>query len=223
MSENEPNLPARVAAAIDHTLLTANAERSAIEQLCHEALDARFAAVCVNPTWVTYCRDLLDKKVAVATVIGFPLGATDQASKADEARRAITNGADELDVVINIGRFISGDIDVVVAELDAIATLGTPFKVIIECAYLDDDQKRAAARAAIAAGAAFVKTSTGFAPSGATVADVALLHEIAHPAAAVKASGGIRDAATALAMLDAGATRLGTSASMTILDELTER
>jgi deoxyribose-phosphate aldolase len=127
VSENEPNLPARVAAAIDHTLLAANADQISIDRLCAEAVDNGFAAVCVNPTWVSHCRDIVEGTVAVATVIGFPLGATDHRSKTDQARRAIDDGADELDVVINIGRFLSGEIDVVVEELDAISALGTPF------------------------------------------------------------------------------------------------
>jgi deoxyribose-phosphate aldolase len=210
-----------LARAIDHTILKADVTAPQIERLCDEARRHGFAAVCVNPCWVSLCARLLrGSPVAVCTVVGFPLGANESATKADEARRAIAAGATEVDMVLNIGALKAGDHVTVQADIAAVraASAGATLKVILECALLTDDEKTAACRLAVAAGADFVKTSTGFASGGATVADVTLMRAAVGPGCGVKASGGIRDRATALAMLAAGAARLGTSSGVAILE-----
>jgi deoxyribose-phosphate aldolase len=216
---------AELARMIDHTLLKPTATEEQVRQLCAEARQYKFATVCVNPTWVALCAELLaDSQVAVCTVIGFPLGANLPAVKADEAAQCIAAGAAELDMVINIGALKSGDHDLVSADIrgvvDAAQPLDAHVKVIIETAYLTDEEKVTACTLAKAAGADYVKTSTGFGPAGATAADIALMRRTVGPEMGVKAAGGIRTAADALAMIAAGATRIGASASIQILQEV---
>ena len=211
-----------LASRIDHTLLRADASAAEIDQLCVEALEYRFAAVCVNGAWVARCAQrLAGSSIAVCAVVGFPLGAMASAAKLFEARRALEDGAREIDVVQNIGALKSGDHTLVQSELAELAQLcqrsGALLKVILETALLGDEEKVKACELARAAGAGFVKTSTGFSKSGATVHDVQLMRRAVGPAMGVKASGGVRDAASARAMLEAGATRLGTSASVAIV------
>jgi deoxyribose-phosphate aldolase len=215
-------MSASLASRIDHTLLRPDASAAEIEQLCAEALEQRFAAVCVNGAWVALCAQrLAGSGIAVCAVVGFPLGAMASAVKLFEARRALEDGASELDVVQNIGALKSGDHALVQRELAQLAELcdasGAKLKVILETALLTDAEKVRACELARAAGADFVKTSTGFAKSGATIHDVQLLRRTVGSTMGVKASGGVRDAASARAMLEAGATRLGTSASVAIV------
>jgi deoxyribose-phosphate aldolase len=209
-----------LARTIDHTVLEADATADRIERLCDEARRHGFAAVCVNPCWVSLCVRLLQgSPVAVCTVVGFPLGANESATKADEARRAIAAGATEVDMVLNLGALKAGDHVAVQADIAAVraASAGATLKVILECALLTDAEKADACRLAVDAGADFVKTSTGFASGGATVADVMLMRAVVGPQCGVKAAGGIRDRAAALAMLAAGADRLGTSSGVAIM------
>jgi deoxyribose-phosphate aldolase len=216
---------AQLAAQIDHTLLKPDAAEPAIRTLCAEARQFGFASVCVNPTWVPLCAELLPgSEVKVCTVIGFPLGATLTTAKTSEAAQAIGLGAQEVDMVINIGRLKSGhlvevyeDIAAVVAAAQAGRAL---VKVIIETALLSEDEKVAAALLAHYASADFVKTSTGFSGGGATTGDVRLLRLVVGPQVGVKASGGVRTAADALAMVAAGATRIGASAGVQIVQAL---
>jgi deoxyribose-phosphate aldolase len=215
--------PAELARCIDHTLLRAEASRGDIERLCAEARTHGFHAVCVHGSRILQAAHLLeDSDVKVAAVVGFPLGAMDADAKRFETENVIDLGAQEIDVVLNVGRLKEGDERYVVRELlDVVeAAGGVPVKVILECGLLTDDEKRRGCSLAIEAGATFVKTSTGFSQGGATVADVKLLSELVAPGLGVKASGGIRDLAKARAMLDAGATRLGTSSGVAILQEL---
>ena len=205
---------------IDHTLLKPEASLKDIEQLCAEARDHNFYAVCVNGSWVTQARHFLDGcDVKVATVVGFPLGATDSDTKRFETEAAIDNGAQEFDVVMNIGRLKDGADEYVVRELRDVVEAADerPVKVIIETCLLTSAEKIRACRIVLDAGAQFVKTSTGFSTGGATIADVKLLREIVGEKFGVKAAGGIRDAQTALAMIEAGATRLGTSSGVAIV------
>jgi deoxyribose-phosphate aldolase len=213
-----------VATMIDHTLLKADATRTDIEALCREAAEYRFASVCVNPTWVAVCANLLrDSPVKVCSVVGFPLGATTPDVKHYETRRAIFDGAREIDMVINVGALKSGDLRVVERDIEAVAApcreSGVLSKVIIEAALLTDDEKVAACTLAKAAGADFVKTSTGFGPGGATAADVALMRRVVGDQMGVKASGGVRDLEGLKAMVAAGATRIGASAGVRIVQE----
>lgn len=209
------------ASIIDHTLLKPEATSHQIDQLCHEALTYKFAAVCVNPGWVKHCaKRLKNSSVKVCTVVGFPLGATTTNCKVAETEEAIRNGATEVDMVINIGWLKSGmyketasDIRAVVQACETRALV----KVILETGLLTDEEKRTACQISQEAGAAFVKTSTGFAGSGATTYDIALMRKAVGPEMGVKASGGIRDASTAQAMVNAGATRIGASASVAII------
>lgn len=205
---------------IDHTLLKPNATQEEIGKLCEEAKKYGFASVCVNPAYVPLAAKLLKgSRVKVCTVIGFPLGSTTPTVKAIEARDAIANGADEIDMVINIGALKSGNYSLVLDDIKAVreATRGKVLKVIIETAYLTREEKIKACELSKQAGADFVKTSTGFGPHGATVDDVKLMREVVGPDMGVKASGGIRDYKTACEMIKAGATRLGTSASVAIV------
>ena len=210
----------RLAATIDHTLLKADATEAAIQRLCDEALEHAFAAVCVNSRWPpTIAMRLNHSSVAPCSVVGFPLGASMPATVADEARRAIDAGAREIDMVISIGDAVAGNWETV---QDGIATVhtacfGVPLKVILETCLLDDDQKRRVCRICRDLGVAFVKTSTGFSTGGATVDDVRLMREAVGPDMGLKASGGIRDRETAIAMLEAGATRIGCSAGVAIV------
>ncbi|MFO7173351.1 MAG: deoxyribose-phosphate aldolase [Bacillota bacterium] len=209
-----------LARLIDHTLLKPEATAEQIRRLCAEARHYGFAAVCVNPWWVPLCvQELKGTGVKVATVIGFPLGATTTEAKAFEARQAVEAGAEELDMVINVGALKSGHLDRVQEDIAAVvrAAAGRVVKVILETGLLTDEEKVTACRLAVAAGAHFVKTSTGFGPGGATVADVRLMRQTVGDQVGVKASGGIRDHATAVAMVEAGASRIGASSSVAIV------
>jgi deoxyribose-phosphate aldolase len=213
-----------VAGMIDHTLLKADATRQEIAGLCREAAEYRFASVCVNPTWVAECTRLLHgSPVRVCSVVGFPLGATTPDTKHYETRRAIFDGAREIDMVINVGALKSGDLRLVERDIEAVASPcregGALSKVIIEAALLTDDEKVAACTLAKAAGADYVKTSTGFGPGGATAADVALMRRVVGEAMGVKAAGGVRDLEGLKAMVAAGATRIGASAGVRIVQE----
>jgi deoxyribose-phosphate aldolase len=216
--------PGGVASMIDHTLLKPDATRSDIEALCREAAEYQFASVCVNPTWVALCATLLQSSgVKVCSVVGFPLGATTPDTKHYETRRAIFDGAREIDMVINVGSLKSGDLRVVERDIEAVTfpcrEAGALSKVIIEAALLTDDEKITACTVAKAAGADYVKTSTGFGPGGATVADVALMRRVVGEEMGVKAAGGVRDLESLKAMVAAGATRVGASAGVRIVQE----
>jgi deoxyribose-phosphate aldolase len=213
-----------VSAMIDHTLLKPDATRRDIEKLCREAAEFHFATVCVNPAWVATAATLLrGSGVGVCSVVGFPLGATTADVKNYETRRAIFDGATEIDMVINIGALKSGDLRTVERDIDAVVEpcrqCGTTSKVIIEAALLTDDEKVTACTLAKAAGADFVKTSTGFASGGATAADVALMRRVVGAEMGVKAAGGVRDLEGLKAMVAAGATRVGASAGVKIVQE----
>lgn len=214
----------RLAGMIDHTLLRPEATADDIRRLCDEAREYGFCAVCVQPRWVALCRELLEGTVVkVATVCGFPHGASLSEVKVFEASCAADDGVDEIDMVISIGSLRQGRDDEVEADIRRVveATAGRAIvKAILETALLTDEEKRRACRAAERAGARFVKTSTGFGPGGATVHDVRLLRASVSPHVGVKASGGIRTAEAALAMIEAGATRIGTSAGVAIMREL---
>lgn len=210
---------------IDHTLLKPTATADQVRQLCAEAAEHRFAAVCVNPVWVARCAELLaGSGVQVCTVVGFPLGADLPAAKAFEAERCIALGAREIDMVINLGALKDQQYDVVRDDIAAVVAVahaaGALVKVIIETAYLTEAEKVAACVIAQEAGADFVKTSTGFGPAGATAADVALMRRVVGPTMGVKAAGGIRSAADFRAMVAAGANRIGASAGVKIMAEL---
>lgn len=209
-----------IASMIDHTLLKPEATSEQVTKLCQEALKYNFASVCVNPSNVSLCAKLLKgSPVKVCTVIGFPLGATTPTTKAMETRDAIANGAQEVDMVINVGALKSGDYDLVSRDIKAVvdAAQGKAIvKVILETALLTDEEKVKGCLLAKYAGADFVKTSTGFGPGGATVKDIALMRATVGPDMGVKASGGIRDYETAQAMVQAGANRIGASASVAI-------
>ncbi|HEX6465469.1 MAG TPA: deoxyribose-phosphate aldolase [Vicinamibacterales bacterium] len=213
-----------VAGMIDHTLLKPEATRSDIEKLCREAAQFHFATVCVNPGWVALAANLLrGSGVGVCSVVGFPLGATTADVKHYETRRAIFDGATEIDMVINVGALKSGDLRTV--ERDIAAVVGpcresnVISKVILEVVLLNDDEKIAASTLAKAAGADFVKTSTGFASGGATAHDVALMRRVVGADMGVKAAGGVRDYEGLKAMVAAGATRIGASAGVKIVQE----
>lgn len=205
---------------IDHTLLKATATSDAVRTLCAEAREHAFRAVCVNPSFVPLAhQELSGSGVLVATVCGFPLGAVLSAQKAAEAHASVNAGADEIDMVMNIGAALEGDWALVESDVRAVreAVPGAVLKVIIETAYLSDEQKVAACEASVRAGADFVKTSTGFGPAGATPEDVALMKRTVGDRAEVKAAGGVRSREDALAMIEAGATRLGTSGGVALV------
>ncbi len=213
-----------VSSMIDHTLLKPDATRAEIEKLCREAGEFRFATVCVNPAWVATAAALLrDSGVGVCSVVGFPLGATTADVKNYETRRAIFDGATEIDMVINIGALKSGDLRTVERDIEAVVgpcrECGALSKVIIEAALLTDEEKITACTLSKAAGADFVKTSTGFASGGATAADVALMRRVVGADMGVKAAGGVRDLEGLKAMVAAGATRVGASAGVKIVQE----
>ena len=217
-------VPGNVAGLIDHTLLKPDATRQDIEKLCREAAEHRFATVCVNPTWVALAAARLrGTGVGVCAVVGFPLGATTTDVKHYETRRAIFDGASEIDMVINIGALKSGDVRTVERDIEAVVEpcrqCGVVSKVIIEAALLTDEEKIAACTLSRAAGADFVKTSTGFASGGATAADVALMRRVVGAEMGVKAAGGVRDLEGLKAMVAAGATRVGASAGVKIVQE----
>ena len=212
----------KLAKLIDHTLLKPDATQQEIAQLCFEARKYGFASVCVNPSWVPLCSQLLkDSPVKVCTVIGFPLGATAPEVKAFEAENAIKQGAAEIDMVINIGALKARDLEVVAKDMRGVVTTsharGAIVKVIIETVLLTDEEKTIACLLSKEAGADFVKTSTGFAGGGATVNDVALMRRTVGPEMGVKASGGVRTFEDAENMIKAGATRIGASAGVKII------
>jgi len=212
-----------MARLIDHTILKPEATRAQVEQICQQALAHGFASVCVNPYWVPLvAAELAGSDVSVCTVVGFPLGATSTAAKVAETGITLGDGAREIDMVLNVGALRSGDLDIVQRDIAAVVEAahggGAIVKVILETALLEDAQKLSACRLAVTAGADFVKTSTGFAASGATVEDVALMREAVGPALGVKASGGIRTLADVERMVAAGATRIGTSAGVAIVE-----
>jgi deoxyribose-phosphate aldolase len=216
--------PTGVASMIDHTLLKPDASRKEIDALCQEAAQFGFATVCVNPTWVAHAaRQLAKTSVGVCSVVGFPLGATTAEVKGFETRRAIFDGAREIDMVINVGALKSGDLRTVELDIEAVTRpcreCGVLSKVIIEAALLTDDEKVAACTIAKAAGADYVKTSTGFASGGATAADVALMRRVVGAEMGVKAAGGVRDLEGLKAMVAAGATRVGASAGVKIVQQ----
>lgn len=213
-----------LAAAIDHTLLKPEATREQIRRLCREAREFGFAAVCVNPFWVEEAASqLAGFSVVVATVVGFPLGASTSEAKLFEARQSLEQGARELDVVVNLGLLKGGEDRLFGEELARLVALahegGARVKAILETCLLTEEEKVRATQLAVEAGVHFLKTSTGFGGGGATVEDVALLRRLAPPQVGVKASGGIRTFAQARAMLAAGATRLGTSSGVAIMEE----
>lgn len=205
---------------IDHTLLKANATRAQIEKLCGEALEYNFASVCVNTCWVPLAHEkLAGSDVKTCCVVGFPLGAMMTEAKAAETRLAVEAGADEVDMVINVGWLLDGEYDAVRNDIAAVvkAADGKCVKVIIEACLLTDEQKVKACELSVDAGATFVKTSTGFSTGGATVADVALMRKTVGNRCLVKAAGGIHTADEARAMVEAGADRLGCSAGIQIM------
>jgi len=211
------------AALIDHTILKADATREDVIKVCREARQYSFASVCVNPYWVPLVKaELAGSPVKVCTVIGFPLGATSTEAKVAETVAAVRAGAQEIDMVINVGALKSGDTDAVKQDIQAVVKVahgaGAIVKVILETALLDDTQKTVASRICKAAGADFVKTSTGFSTSGATAHDIALMRAAVGPELGVKASGGIRTLQDVQAMTAAGATRIGASASVKIVE-----
>ena len=212
----------RLARYIDHTLLKPEATGEDIVKLCKEAIEHSFYAVCINPSYVdTAVKELQGSLVKVCAVIGFPLGATSTAAKAFEAAEAVDGGAEEVDMVIHVGALKSGNMQYVIDDLAAVvrAAKGNTVKVIIETGLLDKEEKITACRLVKESGAAFVKTSTGFGPGGATIADVQLMRETVGPELGIKASGGVRTAKEAGQMIEAGATRIGTSSGVAIIKE----
>lgn len=211
------------ASMIDHTLLKADATPAQIQQICDEAKKYAFASVCVNPTWVNYCaQQLTGTAVKVCTVIGFPLGVSTSKTKAFETKDAIANGATEIDMVMNIGALKAGQFEVVRDDIRAVveAAKGTLVKVIIETCYLTDEEKVNACELAVEAGAHFVKTSTGFGTGGATASDIALMRKTVGLTIGVKASGGVRSFEDMQKMIEAGATRIGASSGVAIMNGL---
>ncbi|MGH2541492.1 MAG: deoxyribose-phosphate aldolase [Ardenticatenaceae bacterium] len=213
-----------IAGLIDHTALKPDTTEAQIRQLCQEAAQYGFASVCVNPYWVPLCAELLrDSQVLVCTVIGFPLGATTTATKVSETHEACRNGAGEVDMVLNIGALKSGLLEAVEADVRAVAEAahqhGAQLKVIIETALLTDEEKVQASTLAKLAGADFVKTSTGFSGGGATAADVGLMRHVVSGGLGVKASGGVKGFKDALELVEAGATRIGASAGVKIVEQ----
>lgn len=210
-----------IASYIDNTLLKQDATPEQIRKICAESIEFGCASVCCNPSYVPLVSECLKgSSVKVCTVIGFPLGMNDSKVKAFEASLAAEQGADELDMVINVGRLKAGELEYVKNDIKAVvdASHGKLVKVIIECCLLTDEEKAAACLLAKEAGADFVKTSTGFSTGGATVADVALMRKTVGPEMGVKAAGGVRDYASAMAMLEAGATRIGASSGKKIVE-----
>ena len=217
----------QLAKYMDHTLLKANATADMIDKVVAEAIKYNTASVCINPYWIPRVHAALaGTDIATCTVIGFPLGANTTETKVFETNDAIDKGADEIDMVINIGELKAGNDDAVRNDIAAVAQAahegGAHLKVIIECCLLTDEEKARASRLTVEGGADFVKTSTGFSTHGATVEDVRLMRETVGPDFGVKAAGGIHSAKEAFAMIEAGATRLGVSASVQILEEVSE-
>jgi len=221
-----PSLPfdRSIAKLIDHTILKPDAVREEVLRVCAEALRFSFASVCVNSCWVPLVKEQLEgSTVLVCTVVGFPLGAASTAAKVAETTWAAGQGAAEIDMVLNIGHLKAGELESVEADIRAVAEAshanGAILKVILETCLLTDEEKETACRLSVRAGADFVKTSTGFGKSGATVADIALMRRMVGPDVGVKASGGIRTLADLRAMVQAGASRIGASASVRIVEE----
>jgi len=226
MTENDTNIQktSKIAAMIDHTLLKADAKQTQVEQLCREAITYGFGAVCVNSYWVKYCRKALEgSQVKTAATIGFPLGAMSTRAKRAEAKKAIKDGAVEIDMVLNIGELKSGNLDAVAHDIREVVKEAHKreaiVKVIIETCLLTDEEKVTACQIAMEADADFVKTSTGFSTGGATVEDIALMRSVVGEKLGVKASGGIRSYADAIQMVNAGATRIGASSGIRIVEE----
>jgi len=222
-SEQLTKIDPAIAALIDHTILKPEATRADVVKVCREARQYGFASVCVNPYWVPLVRaELAGSAVLVCTVVGFPLGATSTEAKVAEAAAALRAGAQEIDMVINVGALRSGDHEAVKLDIVGVVKVShearATVKVILETALLDDNQKAVACTLAKLAGADFVKTSTGFGPSGATAHDVALMRSVVGPEMGVKASGGIRTLADLKTMTAAGASRIGASASVKIVE-----
>jgi deoxyribose-phosphate aldolase len=222
-SEKLTRIDPTIAALIDHTILKADATREDVVKVCREARQYMFASVCVNPYWVPVVRsELAGTPVKVCTVVGFPLGATSTDAKVCETAGAIRAGAQEIDMVINVGALRSGDTEAVRSDIQSVVKAahagGAIVKVILETALLNDEQKTLASQLCKQAGADFVKTSTGFSTAGATVHDIALMRAAVGPAMGVKASGGIRTLEDVKAMTAAGATRIGASASVKIVE-----
>lgn len=212
------------AAYIDHTLLKADATKQQVLDLCEEAKTYSFASVCINPAWVSTAAEALEgSEVKVCTVIGFPLGANTPETKAFETKNAIDQGAQEVDMVLNIGALHSGMLEHVQKDIEAVVAAAKDralVKVILETSLLDEVQKRTACELSVLAGADFVKTSTGFSTGGATAEDVKLMRAVVGPEIGVKASGGVRSAEDVQAMIDAGATRIGASSGVAIMKGL---
>lgn len=213
-----------ISSMIDHTILKADATREMVKTLCEEAIEYKFAAVCVNPYHVEYCSELLkNSDVKVATVIGFPLGANTKETKAFETIDSINKGADEVDMVINIGALKDKNYDLVKEDIESVVKAANGkaiVKVIIETSLLTEEEKAKACELSLEAKADFVKTSTGFSTGGATVEDVKLMKSIVGNNMEIKASGGVRDLDTAKLMIEAGATRLGTSSGIKIVKQI---
>lgn len=215
-----------ISSMIDHTILKAEASKEEIKKLCQEAIEYKFAAVCINPFYVKTCSDLLKgTEVKVATVIGFPLGANTTEVKVLETENAIKNGANEIDMVINVGAIKNQDYETVKKDIEEVVKAAHSHKdvivkVIIETALLDREEKIKACELSMEAKADFVKTSTGFSTAGATTEDIALMKSVVGDNIEIKASGGVRDLETAKAMIENGATRLGTSSGIKIAREL---
>lgn len=217
---------AELAKLFDHTMLKANASQADIEKLCEEARTHSFATVCVNPHWIPLCKKLLDgSSVLPITVVGFPLGAMRTEAKSFETSLAVQEGAKEIDMVINVGALKSGNWEIVASDIKGVlsACKGTPLKVILETSLLSSDEISKVSEIVSDAGAAFVKTSTGFGSRGASVEDIQLMKAAISPATQIKASGGIRTLADAESMVAAGAHRLGASASVSIIKEWEEK
>jgi deoxyribose-phosphate aldolase len=219
--EQDPSFIARL---IDHTILKAVATQADVARICDEARQYSFASVCVNPTHVPLvATKLAGSPVKVCTVVGFPLGATSTAAKVAETRQALADGAQEIDMVLDIGAMKDGRYETVQEDITAVAQAthagNAALKVIIETCYLTDAEKETACRLSVAAGADFVKTSTGFGTGGATAEDVALMRRVVGPGVGVKASGGVRGLTDALAMVRAGANRIGASSGLAIMAE----
>ena len=213
-----------ILATIDHTALKADTKKDQIHELCKEAIEYNFAAVCVNPYHIGTCKEFLkDTDIKIATVIGFPLGANTKETKAFETKNAIENGAQEVDMVINVGALKDKDYEKVREDIAAVVEAAGDkalVKVIIETSLLNQEEKIKACELAKEAGADFVKTSTGFSTGGASIQDVKLMREIVGEDMGVKASGGIRDLETARAMIQAGASRIGASSGVEIAEEI---
>lgn len=221
MAMEQDVTPERIAERIDHTYLKPDATSATIKKLCEEAVQYGFYSVCVNGMWVSRCREwLADSKVKVAAVVGFPLGAMSPDALSAETAAAVRDGASEIDMVLPVGALLEGDLGAVKRHIEAVVQAAgeeTVVKVIMETGYLTDEQKRIACRLTEEAGAHYVKTSTGFGPGGATEADIRLMRSAVSAAIGVKASGGVRDYETAVRMIEAGATRIGTSSGPAIM------